>query len=87
MMTIPAREIKRCGISVVDEALERGPVQVVQHDEPRYVVMTTEQYRELQADREEALLLRIKAARGDLEAGRFQRMSARSLMDEALEEE
>ena len=87
MPTIPAREIKRRGISAVDDDLEQGPVQVIQHDEPRYVVMSTEQYRELQAEREEAMLIRIQAARADLEAGRFQRMSAQALMKEALEDE
>ena len=87
MTTIPAREIKRRGISAVDDDLKQGPVQIIQHDEPRYVVMSTEQYRELQAEREEAMLLRIQAARADAEAGRFTRMSAQALMEEALEDE
>ncbi len=87
MTTIPAREIKRRGISAVDDELKQGPVQVIQHDEPRYVVLSMEQYRELQAEREEAMLLRIQAARADVEAGRFKRMSAQELMGEALEEE
>ncbi len=87
MSTIPAREIKRRGISAVDDELKQGPVQVIQHDEPRYVVMSTEQYRELMAEREEAMLLRIQDARADVEAGRFKRMSAQALIDEALEDE
>ncbi len=87
MNTIPAREIKRRGIGAVDQDLEQGPVQVIQHDEPRYVIMSTAQYEELQAERDEALMARIQAARADLEAGRFQRMSARELMDAAREDE
>lgn len=87
MVTIPAREIKRRGISAVDEDLKQGPVQVIQHDEPRYIVMSTDQYRELKAEREEAMLLRIQAAGADLEAGRFKHMRAEALMDEALDEE
>ncbi len=87
MTTIPAREIKRRGISAVDDDLKQGPVQVIQHDEPHYVVMSTEQYRELQAERHEAMLFRIQVAQADVEAGRFKRMNAQELIDEALEEE
>ncbi len=61
MNTIPAREIKRRGIGAVDQDLEQGPVQVIQHDEPRYVIMSTAQYEELQAERDEALMARIQA--------------------------
>jgi hypothetical protein len=38
MRTIPAREIKRRGISAVDEQLEEGPV---------HVIMTEAHYAEL----------------------------------------
>ena len=71
MNTIPAREIKRRGIGAVDQDLEQGPVQVIQHDEPRYVIMSTAQYEELQAERDEALMARIQAARADLKQAAF----------------
>ena len=41
MSTIPAREIKRRGISAVDDGLRSGPVQVIQHDEVRYIVLNS----------------------------------------------
>ena len=51
MNAIPAQEIKRRGISVVDELLAQGPVQVIKNNRPRYVVMTTADYERLTAGR------------------------------------
>ena len=48
--TIPAQEIKRRGITAVDEALKAGPVHVVSRNQPRYVILSEEQYRELVGD-------------------------------------
>lgn len=45
--SIPASEIKRRGISVVDEALKRGPVHVVKHNRPQYVILSEEAYAKL----------------------------------------
>lgn len=73
MRTIPAQEIERRGIGAVDELLEGGPVYVITHNRPRYVILDAEQYRELLAEREEAHLARIRAARADVAAGRVQR--------------
>ena len=36
--TITANEIKRRGISAVDDALLKGPVHVIQRNRPRYVI-------------------------------------------------
>jgi prevent-host-death family protein len=47
MKAIPAQEIKRRGISAVDELLRDGPVEVIKHNRPRYVVMSVEDYRRL----------------------------------------
>jgi PHD/YefM family antitoxin component YafN of YafNO toxin-antitoxin module len=82
MGTIPAREIKRRGISAVDEDLKDGPVLVIQHDEPRYVVLSVEQYQELREAQEEQTLARIREAEADVAAGRVRRMAARELIDE-----
>ncbi len=43
--TITAQEIKRRGISAVDEALRHGPVHVIQLNRPRYVILSEEDYR------------------------------------------
>ncbi|MBK1629345.1 hypothetical protein CKO31_01065 [Thiohalocapsa halophila] len=47
MKTIPAQEIKRRGISAVDELLQDGPIAVIKQNRPRYVVMSVEGYRRL----------------------------------------
>ncbi|QOC23767.1 type II toxin-antitoxin system Phd/YefM family antitoxin [Wenzhouxiangella sp. AB-CW3] len=45
--TITAQEIKRRGISAVDEALRHGPVHVIQRNRPRYVILSEEDYRRM----------------------------------------
>jgi len=45
--TISANEIKRRGISAVDEALQRGPVHVIQRNRPRYVILSEDDYQRL----------------------------------------
>lgn len=44
---ISAQEIKRRGISAVDEALKDGPVHVIQRNRPRYVILSEETYQRL----------------------------------------
>lgn len=51
--TITAQELKRRGISAVDDALRRGPVHVIQRNRPRYVILSEEEYARL-ADRLQA---------------------------------
>ena len=62
---ISAQEIKRRGISVVDEALEKGPVHVVRRNRPQYVILSEEAYQELVDGREakSALWDRLLAGR------------------------
>ena len=45
--TIPAQEIKRRGISAVDELLSAGPVFVIKNNRPQYVVVDCQRYQEL----------------------------------------
>ncbi|MEW5892817.1 MAG: prevent-host-death protein [Pseudomonadota bacterium] len=73
MNILPAQEIKRRGISAVDEALARGPVHIIKNNRPQYVVLTEENYRELLELQEEATLARIKASLEDAKAGRVTR--------------
>lgn len=70
LRTIPAREIKRRGISAVDEMLCEGPVHVIRNDEPTYVILTEAHYRYLLDDIHEAYVERVKASLEDVEAGR-----------------
>lgn len=47
MNTIPAQEIKRRGISALDNLLRHGPVHVVKNNRPCYVVLSEEDYARL----------------------------------------
>lgn len=47
MNAIPAQDIKRRGISAVDEALKKGPVHVIKNNRPKYVILSAEDYRKL----------------------------------------
>jgi PHD/YefM family antitoxin component YafN of YafNO toxin-antitoxin module len=83
MRTIPAREIKRRGISAVDEELEKGPIHVIKNDEPRYVIMSESHYAELVDAYQEAHVARVKESLEDVKAGRVRRWgSAQELIDE-----
>jgi PHD/YefM family antitoxin component YafN of YafNO toxin-antitoxin module len=71
--TIPAREIKRRGISAVDELVCDGPVHVIRNDEPTYVILSEAHFRNLMDDIHEAHIERVKASLEDVKAGRVTR--------------
>jgi PHD/YefM family antitoxin component YafN of YafNO toxin-antitoxin module len=73
MNSIPAQEIKRRGISAVDEALRRGPVHVIKNNRPQYVVLTEERFADLLAAQASASLDSLRASLEDLKAGRVTR--------------
>ncbi|MFP4280924.1 MAG: prevent-host-death protein [Halochromatium sp.] len=81
MNSIPAQDIKRRGISAVDEALHDGPVHVIKNNRPSYVVLTEAAYTELLESSLDAAKAHLHASLSDLEAGRTTRYeSADSLM-------
>lgn len=82
MNTIAAQDIKRRGISAVDEALKKGPVHVVKNNQPQYVVLSEERYRELIEAEDEAYIARIRASLEDVKAGRVKRGTAGDLIRE-----
>lgn len=82
MRTIAAREIKRRGISAVDDVLKEGPVHVIKNDEPRYVIMDEDHYRELIDVYHEAYVARVKESLDDFPAGRVRNVTAQQLMEE-----
>ena len=51
MNSIPAKEIKRRGISSVDKLLKKGPVHVISNNRPAYVILSQESYSRRQAQR------------------------------------
>ncbi|HLZ69110.1 MAG TPA: prevent-host-death protein [Dehalococcoidia bacterium] len=82
MNTIPAREIKRRGISAVDELLKCGPVHVIKNDSPSYVIMDEVRYRDLIDAEEEAGFARIKESMAEVKAGLARPMTAEELIAE-----
>ncbi|OGW75232.1 MAG: prevent-host-death protein [Nitrospirae bacterium RIFCSPHIGHO2_02_FULL_40_19] len=82
MNTMAAQEIKRKGISAVDEALKEGPVHVIKNNQPQYVVLSEERYRELIEAEDEAYIARVRSSLQDLKAGRVKRGTAKDLIRE-----
>lgn len=73
MNSIPAQEIKRRGISVVDEALHRGPVHIIKNNRPQYVILSEERFQELLVTQQEADRESLRASLEDVRAGRINR--------------
>lgn len=87
MNTVAAQEIKRKGISAVDEALKEGPVHVIKNNLPQYVVLTEVRYRELIEAEDEAYTERLRKSLEDVKAGRVRRFKSAGELLRALEEE
>lgn len=82
MVSMPVQEIKRRGLSVLDESLVSGPVYVIRNNTPRYVVMSADSFREMEDALAEA---RVAASEADIRAGRYAKGTADELMSEIME--
>lgn len=80
---MPAQEIKRRGMSAMNEQLENGPVWVISNNTPKYVVMFGDAYKKME---EELSALRVQLSEADVRAGRITRGTADELMSELLED-
>jgi len=87
MKTVAAQEIKRKGISAVDEALKEGPVHIIKNNQPQYVVLSEARYHELIEAEDEAYNSRIRKSLEDVKAGRVRRFKSADELLKALEEE
>ena len=87
MNSIPAQDIKRRGISAVDEALRDGPVHVIKNNRPSYVVLTEAAYAELVESSQDAARARLRESLNDLEAGRTNRYENADDLMQALDDE
>ena len=73
MTPIVANDLKRCGVSVLANALaEDDEVTITVRGKKQYVVMTTEHYNKL---REYELAAAVAEARADYDTGRFKECS------------
>lgn len=80
--TIPASEIRRRGLSVIDKALKRGPVHVLKDNEPTYVILAEAQYQELTKRYRRSYVNRIRQSLKDLKEDHTRKTTAQSLIDE-----
>jgi PHD/YefM family antitoxin component YafN of YafNO toxin-antitoxin module len=87
MNTVPAQEIKRRGISIVDEILKDGAVYVIKNNQPQYVVLTEGRYQELLAAENEAYMARVRASLEDVKAGRVSKFKNAQELLKAIEQE
>jgi PHD/YefM family antitoxin component YafN of YafNO toxin-antitoxin module len=85
MRTISAQEIKRRGISAVDDLLAEGPVHIITRNEPRYVVMDEARYEELVEAHHEAYVARVLASLADVAAGKARRFATVAELMEAID--
>ncbi|MEI6209889.1 MAG: prevent-host-death protein [Desulfuromonadales bacterium] len=82
MNVIPAQEIKRRGIAVVDELIGNGDLHVIRNNQPQYVVISEVRYQELVVAEQEACYARIRASLEDIKQGRVKRGTADDLIKE-----
>jgi PHD/YefM family antitoxin component YafN of YafNO toxin-antitoxin module len=87
MNAIAAQEIKRKGISAVDEALKEGPVHVIRNNQPQYVVLSEKRYRDLVEAEDEAYIARVRASLEDVKAGKVRRFKSAADLLKAIEAE
>jgi len=87
MRTIAAQEIKKRGISAVDDVLKEGPVHVIKNNQPRYVVLSEERYRQLVEAENEAYRARMRISLEDVKAGRVRRFKSANDLLKAIDAE
>ena len=85
MNSIQAQDIKRGGISAVDEALRDGPVHIIKDNRPSYVVLSEAAYAELLESYRDSARERLRESLADLEAGRTNRYEDADALMQALD--
>lgn len=80
-VTIPAQEIKRRGMSVLNEKLASGPVWVISNNTPKYVVLFADDFRRM---RHEAFVAECLQSKAEYEAGNYKVGTAKELMADIM---
>jgi PHD/YefM family antitoxin component YafN of YafNO toxin-antitoxin module len=86
MNSIPAQDIKRRGISAVDDALRDGPVHVIKNNRPSYVVLSEAAYAELLEGSRESSRAHLRESLKDLESGQTNRYEDVDALMQALDD-
>ena len=76
-VTMPAQEIKRRGISVLNEKLTSGPVWVISNNTPKYVVMFADEFKRM---RHEAFVNECLQSEAEYRAGLAKPTTVEELM-------
>jgi PHD/YefM family antitoxin component YafN of YafNO toxin-antitoxin module len=76
-VTMPAQEIKRRGISVLNEKLASGPVWVISNNTPKYVVMFADEFKRM---RHEAFVNECLQSEAEYRAGLAKPTTVEELM-------
>ena len=79
--TMPAQEIKRRGMSVLNEQLASGPVWVISNNKPKYVVLFADDFRRM---RHEAFVAKCLQSKAEYEAGNYKVGTAKELMADIM---
>jgi len=87
MKSIAAQDIKRRGITAVDEALKDGPVHIIKNNRPQYVVISEERYQELLDAEDDAYIANVKVSLDDIKEGRTRKFKSAEEILKALDEE
>ena len=83
MNTIAATEIKRFGISAVNNMVEFGPVHVIKKNNPAYVIMREAQYKNILRELDEAYIDRIHLSFQEIKNGKTRKFNnIKALMKE-----
>ena len=77
--TFPAQEVKRRGMSVLNESLANGPVWVISNNTPKYVVMFADEFKRM---RHEAFVNECLQSDAEYRAGLAKRVTVEELMKE-----
>ena len=80
-MTVPAQEIKRRGMSVLNESLAHGPVWVISNNTPKYVVMLADEFKRM---RHEMFVDECLRSEAQYRAGHFKRGTPAEIMSDIM---
>ncbi|MBU4443821.1 hypothetical protein KJ656_01905 [bacterium] len=85
MITINASEIKRRGISVVDELLRnQKSVPVIHRSKVKYIILEKKTYDAITTELEESVLDRVLRSESDYQSERFHKGSAADLIADII---
>ena len=83
--TIQAKEIKRRGISAVDEQLENGPVHVIKNNQPKYVILDEDNYQKLVTEQDQSYETFLLKSLKEVKAGKVRTYKSVEEVMDAIE--